>query len=544
MNSSYNHQSTDVDRSTSPKATARTAPTQVNAASTLLLPSPADGRHDRKKSAASSLNPMSKRDLNDQKCLSPLFLKPDYCENVSTQQPKLTREEVRELTISVATLIVSAAKDAAKAQDKKDCEIVAGVDDLEEYMDPPYFWPLWSAAGWTGSVDMIRMSLRCREVAEGTGVCLLASELDGLCRLLARAKVGAARVSEMSSPGPGQYRRIWTFALGECRGKEATVTVGVGRRSGKKIEELEGFFECNPNKVAHCLPFRDLHRMVLACCRRAELSRADLAFDYPVERWRVQVFKDRRNWSFVQNTGAAPSLQDRDTYMDLVSRSGRTTYLGTRSSPGYVKAYDKEKESGLSRPMTRVEITVGGADTPTDLARRWPIMQVLPGDLADYNDASTAGLVFRLAARGEEAEAILAEMEPRRARRVRKALLARRPPVEAPVEAMAELLGRAKVWAYDPDPPGRGFVAEAAEVDELAAQAARPPRDREAERRAAAWERITQRDRAAEWAAGAEAHEAARRAANAWAATAAPATWAEADVDPEGTRAEEGDSAA
>lgn len=487
---------------------------------------------------------MSNRDLNDQKCLSPSFSGSDYFNRVSSQQPQLTHNEVRELTISVADLMVTAAEDAAKARDKKDCEIVAGVDVPEEHMDPPYFWPLWSAAGWIGSVDMIRMSLRCREVAEGTGVCLLASELDGLCRLLARAKVGAARVSEMSSPGPGQYRRIWTFALGECRGKEATVTVGVGRRSGKKVEELEGFFECNPNKVAHCLPFRDLHRMVLACCRRAELSRADLAFDYPVERWRVQVFKDRRNWSFIQNIGAAPSLQDRDTYMDLVSRSGRTTYLGTRSSPGYVKAYDKEKESGLSRPMTRVEITVGGADTPTDLARRWPIMQVLPGDLADYNDASTAGLVFRLAAHGEEAEAILAGMEPRRARRVRKALLARRPPVEAPVEAMAELLGRAKIWTYDPVPPGRGFVADAAEVEELAPQAARPDRDREAERRAAAWERITQRDRAAEWAAGAEVHEAARAAAVAWAAGVNPMTWAEAGADPEGASGADGDTAA
>ena len=536
--SHHNHQSNDVDQSTSQKAAAGTAPIQVNAASPLLLPSPAGGRHDRKKSAASSLNPMSNRDLNDQKCLSPSFLKPDYYEDVSPQQPQLTHEQIRDLTCSVATLMCDAAQEAEKARDRRDCAIVAGVAVPEEHMDPPYFWPLWSAAGWTASVDMIRMSLRCREVAEGTGVCQLASELDELCRLLARAKVGAARVGEMSSPGPGQYRRIWTFALGECRGKEATVTVGVGRRSGKKVEELEGFFECNPNKVAHCLPFRDLHRMVLACCRRAELSRADLAFDYPVERWRVQVFKDRRNWSFIQNIGAAPSLQDRDTYMDLVSRSGRTTYLGTRSSPGYVKAYDKEKESGLSRPMTRVEITVGGADTPTDLARRWPIMQLLPADLADYNDASTAGLVFRLAARGEEAEAILAEMEPRRARRVRKALLARRPPVAAPVEAMAELLARAKVWAFDPEPPGKGFVSDAAEVDELEPQAARPDRDREAERRAAAWERITQRDRAAEWAAGAEVHEAARAAAVAWAAGVNPMTWAEAGVNPEGGAAQ------
>lgn len=531
MGSLNDHQSIDVDKSTSPKAAAAASLMQVNDAAPLLLPSPADGRRIRKNSARRSPEPPSNRALDDQKCLSPSFLGSGYYGNVSAQQPQLTHEEVRKLTVSVATLIVAAAEDTAKAHDRKDCEIAAGADEPEEHMDPPYFWPLWSAAGWMGSVDMVRMTLRCREVAEGTGVSLLGRELDELCRLLARIKVGAARVTEMSSPGPGQYRRIWTFTLGECRGKEATVTVGVGRRSGKKIEDLEGFVEFNPNKVAHCAPFRNLHRLVLAGCHRAELSRADIAFDFPVERWRAQAYKDLRNWAYIENSGAAASPAARDKYMDLVSRAGRTTYLGTRSSPGYVKIYNKQKEALLSQPMTRVEVTVAGADTPADLARRWPILQILPGDLASYNDASTAGLVFRLAARGEEAEAILAEMEPRRARRVRKALLTRQPPVEAPVEAMAELLARAKVWSYDPDPPGKGFVAAAAEVDELAPQTARPARDQEAERRAAAWERIVMRDRAAAWAAGAEAHEVARRAATAWAAGVNPATWADFSVE-------------
>lgn len=534
MNSSYNHQSTDVDRSTSSKAAAGTAPTQVNAASPLLLPSPADGRRSRRESATSSSSPMSNRAMNDQKCPSAIFSGLNCFRYVSTQQPYLTCNDVRELTFSVATLMVAAAEDAAKARDKRDRTIAVGIDEGDKYMDPPYFWPMWTRAGWTGSVDMVRITLRCGEVAEGTGVPLLGRELDVLARTVSDAKVGAVRSTEISSPGPGQYRRIWTLTLGECRGKEATATVGLGRRSGRKVEELEGFVEYNPNKLAHCPAFRELHRLILVCSRRAELSRADLAFDYPVERWRVQAYRDRRNWSYIESSGAPLSPQNRDTYTDLVSRSGRTTYLGVRSSPGLVKVYDKEKESGLSQPMTRVEVTVAGADTPADLARRWPIMQILPADLAAYNDASTAGLVFRLAARGEEAEAILAEMEPRRARRVRKALLARRPPVEAPVEAMAELLGRAKIWTFDPDPPGKGFVAAEAEVDELEPQAARPPRDREAERRAAAWERITQRDRAAEWAEGTTAYEAARQAATSWAEGVNPATWAEAGVDPDG----------
>lgn len=532
MVSPNDHQTEDVDVSTSLGTAAEAAPLQVNEASPLLLPSPADGRRNRRESATSSSSPMSNRAMNDQKCLSALFSGPIYCGYVSGQQPQLTCEEIRDLTCSVATLMVAAAEDAAKSRDKRDRAIAVGIDEGDEYMDPPYFWPMWTSAGWTGSVDMVRMTLRCGEVAEEAGVPLLGRELAVLARTVSDAKVGAVRSTEISSPGPGQYRRIWTLTLGECRGKEATATVGLGRRSGRKVEELEGFVEYNPNKLAHCPAFRELHRLILACSRRAELSRADLAFDFPIERWRVQAYKDRRNWSYIENSGAPPSPQDRETYTDLVSRSGRTTYLGTRSSPGLVKIYDKEKESGLSRPMTRVEVTVAGADAPADLARRWPIMQILPGDLATYNDASTAGLVFRLAARGEEAEAILAEMEPRRARRVRKALLTRRPPVDAPVEAMAELLDRAKIWTFDPDPPGKGFVADAAEVEELASATARPARDQEAERRAAAWERIVQRDRGAEWAAGAEAHEAARRAADAWAATAAPATWAEAGVDP------------
>lgn len=533
MVSPNDHQSKDVDVSTSFGATAETAPLQVNESSPLLLPSPADGRRSRKKSATRSPEPQTNRALDDQKCPSSSFPGPFYCENVSPQQPQLTYVEVRKLIDSVASLIVDAAEDAAEARDKKDREIATGVDNLKEYMDPPYFWPLWSSSGWTGSVDMVRLTLRSREAAAGEGVSLLSRAMGELCRQLAHAKAGGmVLATERMSTRPGDYRYIWAVTVGDCRGRDAVVKVGMGRRSGRKVEELEGFCEFNPNKVARCAPFRDLHRLVLACCRYAEVSRADLAFDFPVERWRTQAYKDLRNWSYVESLGAPPSPQNRDTYTDLVSRSGRTTYLGVRSSPGLVKVYDKEKESSLSRPMTRVEVTVAGADAPADLARRWPIIQILPGDLASYNDASTAGLVFRLAARGEEAEAILAEMEPRRARRVRKALLARRPPIDAPVEAMAELLSRARIWAYDPDPPGKGFVAAAAEVDELEPQAARPARDREAERRAAAWERIVHRDRAAEWAAGAEAHEAARRAANAWAATAAPATWAEADIGP------------
>lgn len=544
MITSTNHQSTDVDVSTSFGTTAEATPLQVNSPAPLLLPAQGAERVGGGKAAGISSSPMSNRAINDQKCLSPLFSGLDYCKRVSTQQPQLTCNDVRELTCSIATLMVVAAEDAAKARDRRDRAIAVGIDEGDEYMDPPYFWPMWTSAGWTGSVDMVRMTLRCGEVAGEAGVPLLGRELDVLARAVSDAKVGAVRSTEISSPGPGQYRRIWTLTLGECRGKEATATVGLGRRSGRKVEELEGFVEFNPNKVARCQAFRDFHRLILLCCRRAELSRADIAFDFPVERWRAQAYKDRRNWAYVESAGPPTSPQDRETYTDLVSRSGRTTYLGVRSSPGLVKIYDKEKEAGLSRPMTRVEVTVSGADSPADLARRWPIMQILPSDLATYNDASTAGLVFRLAAHGEEAEAILAGMEPRRARRVRKALLARRPPVDAPVEAMAELLGRAKIWALDPDPPGKGFVAAAAEVDEPAPQAEEPTHDREAERRAAAWERITQRDRAAEWAAGAEAHEAARRAANTWAATAAPATWADAGTDPEGACAEEGDSAA
>lgn len=533
MVSPNHHQSKDVDVSTSLGTTAESARMQVNESSPLLLPSPADGHRIRKNSARRSPEPQTNRALDDQKCLSPSFPGPFYCGNVPPQQPKLTYDDVRKLTASVASLMVETAEDAAKARDKKDCEIAAGVDDPKEYMDPPYFWPLWSSDGWTGSVDMVRLTLRSRETGAGEGVSLLTREMGELCRLLARAKAGGmVLATERVSTRPGDYRYIWAVTVGECRGSDAVVKVGMGRRSGRKVEELEGFCEFNPNKVAHCAPFRNLHRLILACCRRAEVSRADLAFDFPVARWRVQAYKDLRNWSYVESSGASPSPRDREMYTDLVSRSGRTTYLGVRSSPGLVKVYDKEKESGLSRPMARVEVTVSGADAPADLARRWPIMQLLPAELAAYNDASTAGLVFRLAARGEEAEAILAEMEPRRARRVRKALLARRPPVEAPVKAMAELLGRAKIWACDPDPPGRGFIAAAAEVDELAPQAARPARDREAERRAAAWERIVQRDRAAEWAAGTEAHEAARAAATAWAAVVDPATWAEAGVDP------------
>ena len=99
--------------------------------------------------------------------------------------------------------------------------------------------------------------------------------------------------------------------------------------------------EFNPAKLFACLEFFELHRRLIAAAIHVDVKKFDLAIDIPVPREDCFIFKDQRK---------------EITYK--ISESNKTTYLGQRGDHGNVKLYNKQLESDLPYPLTRLEITM------------------------------------------------------------------------------------------------------------------------------------------------------------------------------------------
>lgn len=171
------------------------------------------------------------------------------------------------------------------------------------------------------------------------------------------------------------YRHLFTFHL---VGSTFTVMLDL---VGDASRSMEGIIDFNPNKVlgdvvladgfvkARAVPFEpdshdilagnrkvfwDVFSYLYGHSKRFELLRYDLAIDIGVNRTEVQLLKDSRKYS-----------QFRKSAEDL------TEYLGSRSSGGYVKVYNKTLESELDYPCTRVEITMDSLEY-SDLVKKLP----------------------------------------------------------------------------------------------------------------------------------------------------------------------------
>lgn len=114
--------------------------------------------------------------------------------------------------------------------------------------------------------------------------------------------------------------------------------------SSCKLVAPEAVFDFNPNKV----PF-DVSARIVSLLRdtavEVKVIRYDVAFDIPVQRDDVILVR-----------------QDlRRSYRLFLDGGGKTEYLGSRSSHGSLKLYDKTAESDLLVPVTRAEVTVEAA---------------------------------------------------------------------------------------------------------------------------------------------------------------------------------------
>ena len=157
-------------------------------------------------------------------------------------------------------------------------------------------------------------------------------------------------VTHWDSLRMGSYKLQFSVALPDGN----SFWVGVGLNTTKTYYGRIRL-EFNPNKVAGY----DCFRKLLGCLNNSSspvhtsILRYDLAVDFPVLRSNAFLVKDQR----IKRT-----IDD--------GSENRTEYLGPRSKPGSVKLYNKQIESKLGHPLTRLELTLD-PETPYDDVN-WP----------------------------------------------------------------------------------------------------------------------------------------------------------------------------
>lgn len=138
-----------------------------------------------------------------------------------------------------------------------------------------------------------------------------------------------------------KYEHLWTIS---DKGSETKATLSVGlhlRGGGANDGKSLGFLEFNPNKVMFSSVLREIITEIQVLSVETELKRYDLAIDLPIPR----------NLAKLERVG-------KKMYQQVIKDDGVTEYLGRRNSHGFVKLYDKTKESGLDLDYTRLEITL------------------------------------------------------------------------------------------------------------------------------------------------------------------------------------------
>lgn len=138
----------------------------------------------------------------------------------------------------------------------------------------------------------------------------------------------------------GTYREQFSIRVSDKTSFWVGAALNLAKTNWGKVR-----VEFNPNKVADSEVFQvvfgflvnhthPMHRIV---------RRFDLAVDIPIDRMSVYLVKDAR------------------AYFERRHGKELTQYLGPRSAHGRVKVYNKQLESKLDFPLTRLEITLDPA---------------------------------------------------------------------------------------------------------------------------------------------------------------------------------------
>ena len=141
---------------------------------------------------------------------------------------------------------------------------------------------------------------------------------------------------------------------------------------GKKTFWEKCRLDFNPNKVGTKTAFQSLLNFFYGCTCQYDRSikRYDLAIDVPVDRFDCTLLKDNR------------------AYIERRHGKEYTQYLGAKSShAGRVKLYNKQVESSLPYPLTRLELTLEPSVPYAEI--NWPTVYYLKTSQLCINEKIT-----------------------------------------------------------------------------------------------------------------------------------------------------------
>lgn len=138
---------------------------------------------------------------------------------------------------------------------------------------------------------------------------------------------------------PQRWKYMFTFKY-ESEHNFDSMTVGLCFNGSKREDMFRGFIEFNPNKLGSNRQFWADYGQIKVYMRYPSVKRVDLAIDIPTDRSLCRLLKDQRVYEY-----------------KCYSLANSSEYLGVRNDVGRVKLYNKQIESKLNSPLTRLEIT-------------------------------------------------------------------------------------------------------------------------------------------------------------------------------------------
>lgn len=199
--------------------------------------------------------------------------------------------------------------------------------------------------GVTYSCDMLRLTFKTPyQIRDDNGSDLFVHiDMDRLTEIM---QLNDYEVNYYKTNKYNAYRHMFTF-----RKQSFVVVIGL-EHNVMRDRVYNNFIEFNPNK-ADMYAIKFIFRYLTTWIKLNpvthtffEISRYDIACDVPASRDLVKIMsKGRRMYKY-----------------EIGHDGSVTEYLGKRNTNGFVKVYDKTKESKLDYDLTRIEITVEGMD--------------------------------------------------------------------------------------------------------------------------------------------------------------------------------------
>lgn len=220
----------------------------------------------------------------------------------------------------------------------------SNLDSQRKLMNKLKYFKKWSDRdGNIYSLDMLRLNIDV-----GDNLKALNGYIQGLADVDLRYEI-----KYYPSFAQYKYRHLWNVSSPIDDGVSLSLGLDLG---GSAEARHKGFIEFNPNKCETSSLLHGFIARVMSYCVTVDLVRYDLAIDVLIDR-----------------TLARLERFGRKHYQYIDSGNGITEYLGQRNTSGYIKLYDKTKESNLTDTYTRLEITL---DSKTDISSVFPTVRL------------------------------------------------------------------------------------------------------------------------------------------------------------------------